>query len=552
MAIRDDSSRGGLQPVATPVLGIDLGTTFSAVAYVAEDGRPRVITSAAGSPTTPSVIWTDGRQAWIGQDAIRRKEIAPEGVVEFVKRAMGRPVVLPPGLEYEPGAPVPAPFEIGGFKFGAAGMSALILRKLKKEAVRHFQREGLLEAGLDEANLLLDAVITVPAYFGDIERQQTRLAGSAAGLRVQAIINEPTAAALAYGHAQPQQRHLMVFDLGGGTFDVTILRANADGSAEVLASEGDRRLGGKDIDEVIQSYLYDAFLRANGTEIPLSRAFEVQRHALEAKLALSAAPEARVQLSFPEGDLDVTLQRARSESTDGAERAAYDLDIGDTTFYFEDRIQSFLQRCRVLCARALERTAFETPTGTRPMTWGDLDEIVLAGGSCRIPVVRRALMDWSGMPVRQPDTFDLDTAVALGAALYGAHRERVKDVVSHSVGVELIDPEGRLVLDHLLKKNEPLPAHAERSYPAPANAGLKVYQGESRRPDEALLRGSLALGNPKGRVAVTLRADMDGTLAAEARWDDTVRSIPIENALYDFDDRAQTLRDRVLGIHINL
>ncbi|NNF57205.1 MAG: Hsp70 family protein [Rhodothermaceae bacterium] len=526
-----------------------MGTTFSAVAYVAEDGLPRVIPSSDGEPTTPSVIWTDGRQAWVGQKAVLRKEIAPQGIVEFVKRSMGRPVALPPSLKDDPEAPVPAPFEVGGFKYGAAGMSALILRKLKKEAVRHFQREASLDAGTDEANLLLDAVITVPAYFGDIERQQTRLAGYAAGLHVRAIINEPTAAALAYSHAQPRRRHLMVFDLGGGTFDVTILRTEEDGTAEVLASEGDRHLGGKDIDEVIQSYLYDAFLRANGTEIPLGRAFEVQRHALAAKLTLTEYPEARVQLSFPEGDLDVTLQRARP---DGDTRAAYDLDVDDPTFYFEDRLQSFLQRCRVLCTRALERTAFETPSGTRPMTWGDLDEIVLAGGSCRIPAVRRALMEWSGAPVRQANTFDLDTAIAIGAALYGAHRERVTDVVSHSVGVELIDPEGRRVLDHLLKKNEPLPAHAERSYPAPANAGLKIYQGESRRPDEALLRGKLALGNPKGRVAVILRADTDGTLAAEARWDDTVRTIPIENALFDFDGRAHTLREQVLDIHINL
>jgi molecular chaperone DnaK len=341
----------------------------------------------------------------------------------------------------------------------------------------------------------------------------------------------------------------MVFDLGGGTFDVTILRTREDGTAEVLASEGDRHLGGKDVDEMIEGYLYDAFLRANGTEIPLERAFEVQRHALQAKLTLSDHPEARVQLSFPEGDLDVTLKRARPG---GAARAAYDVDVDDPTFYLEDRLQSFLQRCRVLCLRALERAAFETPAGPRPMRWADLDEIVLSGGSCRIPAVRQALADWSGMPVRQPAHFDLDTAVAIGAALHGAHRERVKDVVSHSVGVKLVDPQGRLVIDHLLKKNEPLPARAERSYPAPANGELQVYQGESRRPDEALLRGRLALGNPAGRVTVRLHADLDGTLAAEVQWGDTVRPVPIENALYDFDERALALRERVLGVHINL
>ncbi|HYG68815.1 MAG TPA: Hsp70 family protein, partial [Anaeromyxobacteraceae bacterium] len=237
---------------------------------------------------------------------------------------------------------------------------------------------------------------------------------------------------------------------------------------------------------------------------------------------------------------------------DGAARAAYDVDVDDPTFYLEDRLQSFLQRCRVLCLRALERAAFETPAGPRPMRWGDLDEIVLSGGSCRIPAVRQALIDWSGMPVRPPGHFDLDTAVAIGAALHGAHRERVQDVVSHSVGVELVDREGRFVIDHLIKKNAPLPTSAERTYPAPANAELKVYQGESRRTDEALLRGRLVMGNPAGRVTVRLRADLDGLLAAEVQWDDTVRPVPIENALYDFDEHAHALRERVLGLHINL
>jgi molecular chaperone DnaK len=192
VATNSETTSRTLQPVATPVLGIDLGTTYSAVAYVGADGLPHVIPSSEGEPTTPSVIWTDGRQAWVGQKAVLRKEIAPQGIVEFVKRAIGRPVALPPGREDDDGAPTPAPFEVGGFAFGAAGMSGLILRKLKKDAVRHFQRERLLALGLDEADILLDAVLTVPAYFGDVERKQTRQVGDAAGLRVRAIINATT------------------------------------------------------------------------------------------------------------------------------------------------------------------------------------------------------------------------------------------------------------------------------------------------------------------------------------------------------------------------
>ena len=404
-----------------PVLGFDLGTTFSAVATVDANGSPVVIRNIDGGLTTPSVIWTDGQTAYVGEKAVLRKEVAPERIVEFVKREMGKPAEIPPELAGSPDAPSVAPFAVNGFRAGPAGMSALILRKLKKEAIRYFQGEGLLARDVDERALQLDAIVTVPAYFGDVERQQTRLAGHAAGLNVVGIVNEPTAAALVFRGAQRVARRWLVFDLGGGTFDVTILETEEDGSAHVVASDGDVKLGGRDIDTILEDYLYDAFQRATGSEVPIDRAFQVQRAAVDAKKALSSKDAVDVTLDLPEGTLHTTLHRARDASSAagagptalGDELAMFDLDVEDDTFYLEDRLSGFLHRCRVLCERALASATVELAHGgTREMTWRDIDEVVLVGGSCRIPAVQNAVEEWSG---RQPRMSDLDTDVARAA-----------------------------------------------------------------------------------------------------------------------------------------
>ena len=537
-----------------PAIGLDLGTTFSAVATLDANGSPVVIRNVDGGLTTPSVIWTDGRTAYVGEKAVLRKEAAPEQIVEFVKREMGKPAEIPPELEGSPDAPQTAPFAVGGFKAGPAGMSALILRKLKAEAVRHFQSEGRLPRDADERAVRLDAVVSVPAYFGDVERQQTRLAGYAAGLNVVGIVNEPTAAALVFRGADRTPKRWLVFDLGGGTFDVTVLETESDGSSHVLASDGDVKLGGRDIDTILEDYLYDAFERATGVAVPIDRAFQVQRVAVEAKKALSAEPAVEVALRLPEGTLVTTLRRSRPESQAEDGLSMFDLDVEDDTFYLEDRLGGFLHRCRVLCERALASARVELGHGgTRAMTWRDIDEVVLVGGSCRIPAVQDAVAEWSG---RQPRMSDLDTDVARGAALYGARRRSVTDVVSHTFGVELLDREGQPYLDAVVAKNTPLPASADRVYPAPEHAELRVYQGEATRPDEALLRGRLPLKNPAGRVRVTFAVGSDGTLDVTARWTgvsgELVRAVPIENQFYAFDDRAEALRDWVRRIHLVL
>lgn len=213
-------------------IGIDLGTTFCCVAYIDDNGTAKAIPNSDGSDTTPSVIWFDGKNAYVGKKANDRKETSPPRLIhEFVKRDIGKPVAIPPNIYIEDDCQSleTAPYEVGGFKYGADGMSAIILRKLKKDAIRHFKKIKKLDENVEERDIELDAVITVPAYFGHREIQMTWAAGYAAGLNVIGTIKEPTSAAITYGFSRAENMRLMIFDLGGGTFDVTILMVNPDG-----------------------------------------------------------------------------------------------------------------------------------------------------------------------------------------------------------------------------------------------------------------------------------------------------------------------------------
>lgn len=533
-------------------IGIDLGTTFSCVAYIDEDGHARMIPNADGEETTPSVIWFDGQKAWVGKKANIRKTVdgQEQNVYEFIKRDIGRPVEIPPNFFQDDDRRVHlvAPYEIGGFKYGAAGMSALILRKLKKDAIKHFQRLGRLDHGLDERSIELDAVITVPAYFGDIERQETKLAGYAAGLNVIGMINEPTAAAVSYGLRRTKDQIIMVFDLGGGTFDVTILRMDG-GEAEVLATGGHSQLGGKDWDELIQAHIRDTFRVRVGRDLPISpqRIFEVQQSALQAKFDLSEAEQTLVSLSVEEGELNETLYRSAS---------AMPLVVDDDElqpFFFEERSTELLQVCRAICEEALLKVVLTTAGGRqRSMEWSDLGEILLAGGACRMPMIPAMLQQASGSSVKGGVAgFDYDTAVAIGAALYGQYKEKVRDVLSHSIGIKL-QVDDRFKIDHILPKHLGLPACVERVYPAGANAVLEVYQGESENPDEAVKRGRIELDNPEGPVRIAIEADENGMLKVLVDYPPRgQKTAELKNELHHYDQRALALRDKVQSIHIN-
>lgn len=539
-----------------PTVGIDLGTTFSAITYVDDHGQPKVIANAQGHLVTPSVVCFNGRDAWIGEKAEAKKAVTPNDIYEFIKRDIGKPIestrALYDDVSYD--GRDAAAYEVGGFKYGAAGMSAIVLRYLKKQALRHFRNVELTRE-TDDTQVPMSAVITVPAYFGEKERRETRLAGYAAGLDVVGILNEPTAAALAFGLMRRENQVILVFDLGGGTFDVTVLQM-AGGNATVLATRGDNTLGGRDFDELIQRHLLEQARVRTGIEVDETSGFEIQKLATDAKHALSEADSHGVSFTHGGSDLDIVLHR-RPPSSD------FDSDLlpargRDDTFYFEERAANLLHHCRTLCESVIEGVVLEGVTGPRAAQWSDIGEVVLAGGSCKMPMVADMLERLTRQRIRRHiEGFSYDTAIAVGAALYATHRERVQDVLSHGIGVKLVrERNGReyRYVDYLLNKDSPIPQSVERSYPAAERAILEIWEGESEVPDECTRRGTLELDNREGRVTIVMSVDADGCLRVSA--DDGSpngrKEMEIRNDLFDFGGRAADLRRRVQSLIINL
>jgi molecular chaperone DnaK len=535
-----------------PTIGIDLGTTFSAVAYVDAIGQPQLIRNSSGSAVTPSIVCFNGREAWVGDKATLRKVTTPHDIYEFIKRDIGKPVESTRALYVEGSANGMdvAPYEIGGYKYGAAGLSAIILRYLKKQALRHF-RALELTAETDDTNVAIPAVITVPAYFGEKERQETRLAGHAAGLDVVGILNEPTAAALAFGLMRREDQVILVFDLGGGTFDVTVLQM-VGGDAQVLATRGDNTLGGRDFDELLQRHLLEQARLRTGIEMDESRGFEIQRLATEAKHALSDSDSYPVAFTHAGRDLDVMLYQKPPRG------AAYDADLmssdtGDGTFYFEERAGNLLQHCRALCESVLDGVTIESTLGPRPARWSDISEIVLAGGSSKMPMVANMLERLAGRRIRRSiEGFSYDTAIAVGAALYGTHRERVRDILSHGLGIKLVR-NGREYIDFIIKKDSPIPQCVCNAYRAAERAILEVWEGESEEPDECTRRGVLELDNPEGHVTICLKIDADGCLKVSATYPPVgSKEMEIRNDLFNFRGRASELARRIQTLAINV
>ncbi|CAG5002174.1 Chaperone protein DnaK [Dyadobacter sp. CECT 9275] len=482
-----------------PRIGIDLGTTFSCVSCIDETGIPVIIKNSDGQETTASVIWFDGKVAYVGKKANDRKLQMNSPIYEFIKRDMGK------DLSHR--------YLINGVNCKATGYSAMILKKLKIEAFFYFKRKGLLSPSDTIDTLSIPAVITVPAYFGFKERYETKKAGIAAGLDVIDVINEPTAAALTYGFSLSDSKKVMVFDLGGGTFDVTVLQMGSE-KAHVVASDGSDELGGKNWDSIIENYLLAEFERQTGAEIPDDMLWEVQKQALESKYELSENMEKTLWVNASGKTAEINLYRERLED----EFSFYDED-DDNKFYFEERSADLLMLCKAITRNILDKAG---------MTWNDIDDIVLAGGSCRMPMIARMLENISGKNVRKNiPGYNLDTAIAQGAALYGRNRNRVVDVSSKSIGIE-VRQNNRVVINHLIRKNTPLPFSIAETFPAEENAVLFVYEGESINPDECALRGKLELGNSPGRVEVGMSIDVSGIINATVEVNGTKAALKIK------------------------
>ena len=457
------------------IIGIDLGTTNSCVA-VMEGGEPVVIANAEGARTTPSVVaFTKTGERLVGQVAKRQAVTNPDRTVISVKREMGTNFKV----------------NIDDKSYTPPEISAMVLAKLKADA----------ESYLGET--VSQAVITVPAYFSDAQRQATKDAGKIAGLEVLRIINEPTAAAFAYGMDKENDQKIMVYDLGGGTFDVSILDIG-DGVFQVLATNGDTRLGGDDFDEAIINYLVDEFKKESGIDLSTDRmAMQRLKEAAEkAKIELSGVTTSNINLPFITADatgpkhLDITLTRAK----------------------FNELTAELVERTIIPTKKALQDAGLST---------GEIDKVLMVGGSSRIPAVNEAVQKLIGKDPHKG--INPDECVALGAAIQaGVLGGDVTDIVlldvtPLSLGIETMGG----VCTRLIERNTTIPARKSQIFSTAADnqtsVDVHVLQGEREMAADNKTLGNFVLSGiapaPRGvpQIEVTFDIDANGIVNVSAK-----------------------------------
>ncbi len=481
------------------VVGIDLGTTNSAVA-VMQGGEPVIITNQEGTRTTPSVVaFTDKGERLIGQVAKRQAITNPENTIFSIKRLMGRKYDSPEAREAMKKLPykiVRAPngdahVEAQGKTYSPPEISAMILQKLKQAA----------EDYLGEP--VTDAVITVPAYFDDSQRQATKDAGKIAGLNVLRIINEPTAASLAYGMDKKKEEKIAVYDLGGGTFDISILEIG-EGVVEVKATNGDTYLGGDDFDLKIMDWLVDEFKKDSGIDLRNDKMAlqRLKESAEKAKIELSSAMETEINLPFITADaggpkhLVMKLSRARFEQLTGG----------------------LIDKTIAPCKTALSDAGLGT---------SDINEVILVGGQTRTPKVQQVVKEFFGREASKG--VNPDEVVATGAAIQaGVLKGEVKDVLlldvtPLSLGIETLGG----VFTKLIEKNTTIPARKSQIFSTAADnqpaVTIKIYQGEREMAADNKLLGNFELVGippaPRGvpQIEVTFDIDANGILHVSAK-----------------------------------
>ncbi|MEA3248550.1 MAG: molecular chaperone DnaK [Nanoarchaeota archaeon] len=454
------------------IIGIDLGTTFSAVS-VLEGGKPKIIPNTEGNNTTPSVVSIKGDEVLVGEIARRQAVANPKNTIRSIKRLMGKKEKI----------------DVDGKEYSPEQISAMILQKLKKDAESYLGHD------------VKEAVITVPAYFGDAQRQATKDAGVIAGLDVKRIVNEPTAAALAYGLEKSNEHAILVFDFGGGTLDVSVLELG-DGVFEVKSTSGNNKLGGDDIDEILIEYLSKEFKKENGFDLreDLVALQRLKDSAEKAKIELSSAQSTKINIPY------ITATQSGPKH----------LDIDLTRAKFEEICSPIFEKLKAPAKQAIKDSKLEK-----------IDKVILVGGSTRIPKVQEIVKEIIEL---SPDkSVHPDEAVSLGAAIQGGiiggdvKDVLLLDVTPLTLGIETLGG----IKTPLIEKNTTIPTKKSQVFSTAADnqpaVTINVLQGEREMASDNKSLGAFDLVGippaPRGipQIEVTFDIDANGIVNVSAK-----------------------------------